>query len=179
VWWSCAHSRPRNRTRRARSVDLSSRNDLINNFVIKGIGQDGLAHDVDLFLWIVNGGFKYRGFSVSSEGYIGGSNVHRLGPEPWAYGFYAQGGYFIIPKTLEAGAHYSWANPNRTLAASLGTRMMQALHGGVSYYIYKQALKIQADFGPLHSERFGASTRNDLEFRTQIQPLTQIGRRTT
>jgi hypothetical protein len=151
------------------SFELNSKNDLINNFIIQGLGKNGLTRDVDLYLWTVNGGFKYRGFSVSSEGYIGGSNVHGGGAEPWAYGFYFQGGYFFIPKTLEAGAQYSWVDPDQDLAQVRGIRKLQALHAGVSYYILKQALKIQADFGPVQTERFNASTRNDLQFRTQIQ----------
>jgi hypothetical protein len=149
--------------------NLGSKNDLINNFIIRGIGQDGLERDVDLYLWTINAGFKYRGVSISSEGYVGGSNVHGGGAEPWAYGFYVQGGYFILPKRLEAGAQYSWIDPNRTLAEARGIRMQQALHAGLSYYIFKQALKIQGDFGPIQTLRFDAKTRNDLEFRMQVQ----------
>jgi hypothetical protein len=151
------------------SFNLNSKNDILNNFIIRGIGQNGLAHDVDLFLWTINAGFKYRGFSFSSEGYIAGSNVHGGGPEPWASGFYFQSGYFILPQRLEGAVQYSWIDPDHDLAQARGIRRIQALRGGVSYYIFKQALKIQADLGPIQTERFGASTRNDLEFRTQVQ----------
>ncbi len=151
------------------SFDLNSKNDLLNNFIIRGIGKNGLAHDVDLFLWTINAGFKFRGFSFSSEGYIAGSNVHGGGAEPWASGFYFQSGYFILPQRLEGAIQYSWIDPDHDLAQARGIRFMQALRGGVSYYIFKQALKIQADLGPIETERPGASTRHDLEFRTQVQ----------
>src|SRR5881296_1000790 len=64
--------------------------------------------------------FKYKGLSLQSEGFI--RNVDTRDPSARignATGFYVQGGYFIVPGTLEVVGRYSYMDPDTRAAQDL------------------------------------------------------------
>src|SRR5207245_4394935 len=66
--------------------------------------------------------FKYRGFSLQGEGFVRNVNTrdhsNQIGN---ATGFYVQGGYFLIPKTIEVVGRYSYMDPDTRLGHDLLT----------------------------------------------------------
>ena len=86
-------------------------------------------------------------------------------------GYYAQAGYGIIPKKLEAAFRYSYLDPNRDKSNDLQTEVI----GALSYYFNNHNLKLQADIGNIHTQ--GAKTEpvtglkkatDDLQYRLQV-----------
>jgi phosphate-selective porin OprO and OprP len=95
------------------------------------------------------------------------------------HGFYAQTGYFIIPKKLQLAARYSEINANTEARTTLSSGRkvspyQNELLGAVSYYFWQHNLKIQTDFGPVTQTAVrnadgGISDRNDFRWRVQAQ----------
>ncbi len=110
--------------------------------------------------------FKWRGLSVQSEYFWAqGDGASLVRNSQRAQGFYAQAGYFIIPKKLEAAARYSYVDPNRNVANDLHTETQ----GAISYYFDKHNLKLQADVTNIHQQATGNQPTDDMEYRLQAQ----------
>lgn len=67
----------------------------------------------DIGLAAIDMAFKYRGFSISSEGYVQQlSSLEGTAPLPVnstrAYGGFLQGGYFVVPQEVEVYSRTSW-----------------------------------------------------------------------
>lgn len=101
--------------------------------------------------------FKYR--SVSFEGGFYFRNIDPEEDTPFgeqeAYGYYLQGGYFLIPKTLEVAARYSWMDPDNP--TSKDDNQQEEYTAGMSYYISGHNLKLQANYSLFRTE----TTNND------------------
>jgi polyhydroxyalkanoate synthesis regulator phasin len=104
--------------------------------------------------------FKYRNFSFE-----GGYDFRDIDPEkptPFgdetAQGFYLQGGYFLVPKTFEVAARYSWVDPNNPNQKN--DNEQQEYTGGFTYYIDGHDLKLQGNYSFLHNETT-AGNRDD------------------
>jgi phosphate-selective porin OprO/OprP len=108
--------------------------------------------------------FKWMGLSLQGEYLLGQAENQRTGRLLRAQGFYAQTGYMIIPKTLEAAFRYSYLDPNRDVAHDLITEQI----GAVSYYFNKHNLKLQADVGNIHTQTSTKPT-DDMQYRVQAQ----------
>lgn len=121
--------------------------DLANLNVRRLIAAGGNARQlgwgvVDYSTWAVDSVFKYRGFSLQGEFYF--KNIIRrdkgqpcvqfdqpVSPGPFncvaqspgelgnAYGWYAQSGYYLIPRYLEIAARYSYWDPDTHSARDL------------------------------------------------------------
>lgn len=95
------------------------------------------------------------------------------------HGYYAQAGYFIIPKKLQLAARYSELNANTSARVKLSSGRTVSpnqteLLGAISYYFWQHNLKIQTDFGPVTQTALknvdgGISDRNDFRWRVQAQ----------
>jgi phosphate-selective porin OprO and OprP len=107
--------------------------------------------------------FKWQGLYATGEYLAGKAKGSTSGKELRAHGFYAQTGYCIIPKTLEASFRYSWLDPNRDAGGDLLTEVA----GAVSYYFNKHNLKLQADIADIHDQATGKS--DDMQYRLQAQ----------
>ena len=110
--------------------------------------------------------FKWLGASAQAEyfwaqadGAVAAKTTQR------AQGFYAQAGYFIIPKHLEAAVRYSYVDPNRDATQDLHTETQ----GAVSYYFSKHNLKLQADVTNMHQQYAAKSNTDDMQYRLQAQ----------
>jgi len=99
--------------------------------------------------------FKYKGLSLQSEGFI--RNVDTRDPSARignATGFYVQGGYFIVPGTLEVVGRYSYMDPDTRAAQDLMTSGV----GGVNWYLNGHEHKLQFDYGVITTHLSAADT---------------------
>jgi phosphate-selective porin OprO/OprP len=110
--------------------------------------------------------FKWRGLSAQGEYFWAqGDGNSSAQTTQRAHGFYAQTGYFIIPKHLEAAVRYSYVDPNRDKANDLQTDVQ----GAISYYFNKHNLKLQADVTNSHRQQSGGAPLDNMEYRLQAQ----------
>jgi phosphate-selective porin OprO/OprP len=95
------------------------------------------------------------------------------------HGYFAQAGYFIIPKKLQVAGRYSEITPNDKAIVTKASGVVETqgqdeLLGAVSWYFAEHNLKIQTDFGPVNNygvkDQAGDITnRHDLRWRVQAQ----------
>lgn len=120
----------------------------------------------------IDGAFKWQGLSVTGEYFAaqakGQTSHHTLRAE----GFYAQAGYFIIPKQVELAYRYSYLDPNRDISNCHWVENSAA----VSWYISNNNLKLQADYTNVHKQAAiastgGANPTDDQQIRFQAQIL--------
>jgi phosphate-selective porin OprO/OprP len=120
----------------------------------------------------VDGVFKWRGFSATGEYFMAEADGQTTKRKLRAEGFYAQAGYFVIPKQVELAYRYSYIDPNRDVTNDHWVENT----GAVSWYINNQNLKVQADYTDVHRQAAIASTSgknatDDQQVRFQVQML--------
>ena len=120
----------------------------------------------------IDGVFKWKGLSVQGEYFIGQADGSTSKNTLRAQGFYAQAGYFVIPKKLELAARYAYLDPNRDIANDLQVEAT----GGVSWYLSGNNLKLQADYTNVHKQKAisynsGPNATDDRQVRFQAQLL--------
>jgi phosphate-selective porin OprO/OprP len=114
----------------------------------------------------LDGAFKWQGFSAQGEYFIGQAEGDITNKLLRGQGFYAQMGYFIIPKHLEVAARYSYVDPNRDVSNDLNTQVQ----GAVSYYFNKHNLKLQGDVTNIHQQvALPNKNTDEMQFRLQAQ----------
>ena len=129
----------------------------------KGLATFNASEKVDIDTWGVDSAFKWQGLYVEGE-YLGGqAEGQTSGKLLRAQGFYAQAGYCIIPKTLEAAFRYSFVDPNRDKSGDNLTETQ----GAVSWYINKHNLKLQGDVTDSHDQSKGST--DNMIYRLQAQ----------
>lgn len=110
--------------------------------------------------------FKWMGLSAQGEYFIGQAEGDITKKLLRGQGFYAQMGYFIIPKHLEVAARYSYVDPNRDVSDDLNTQVQ----GAVSYYFNKHNLKLQADVTNIHQQvALPKKSTDEMQYRLQAQ----------
>jgi len=115
--------------------------------------------------WSADLAFKWLGAFAEAEYYWGQADGDVSNIKQRAQGFYAQAGYFIIPKHLEAAFRYSYVDPDRDVANNNRTETQ----GAISYYFNQHNLKLQADITGIHQQRVSAAARDDMQYRLQAQ----------
>lgn len=117
---------------------------------------------IDIDAFGVEAAFKWMGLYAQGEFFDGeakGTSSHRkLRPR----GFYAEAGYSIIPKKLQAVFRYSHLDLNRRTSNDLQTEVI----GGLSYYFDQHNLKIQGDVGDIHTQ---PARSDEMQYRVQAQ----------
>ncbi len=108
-------------------------------------------------------GFKYRGFSLQGEYFLRNNNPTGAANSTKDHGYYAQAGYFIVPKKFEIAARasqilFSGANNNRSEYTASANYFMLGHHD----------LKLQAEYSYLPRQS-AAGTLNDHRARVQLQ----------
>ena len=114
--------------------------------------------------------FKWRGLYTQAEYFIGHAEGQSSHYTLRANGFYAQGGYFVIPQKLELVARYAYLDPDRDATNDHWVETT----GGVNWYFYKHNLKLQADYTDIHKQAAvafnnGPHPTDDKRFRLQAQ----------
>ncbi|MBT0663095.1 porin [Geobacter pelophilus] len=122
----------------------------------------GATEKVDINTFGIDAAFKWMGFSAQGEYFVGQADGQTSNNTLRAHGFYAQAGYFIIPKQLEVATRYSYVDPNRDSANDLRTETS----GAISYYFNKHNLKLQADVTNIHKQ---PARSDDMQYRVQAQ----------
>lgn len=131
----------------------------------QGISTFSNGEKIDVDTWGIDAAFKWRGFSSQAEYLAGEADGNTSNQKLRAEGFYAQAGYCIIPKTLEAAIRYSYVDPNRSAANDLRTD----IQGAISYYFNAHNLKLQGDITDTHDQSKGAA--DDMIYRLQAQVI--------
>jgi hypothetical protein len=120
----------------------------------------------DVFQFTSDLAFQYQNFSLEGAYYyrtIDPKEPTKFGRES-AYGYFLQGGYFLIPKKFEVAARYSYTNPDNPTQVDNDRKM--EVTAGVSYYVFGHPLKIQANYSFFKTE----ATPEDLdEHLAQVQ----------
>jgi Phosphate-selective porin O and P len=113
--------------------------------------------------------FKYQGFSLQGEGFFRNVDTHdhskRIGN---ATGYYIQGGYFIVPRTIEVVGRYGYMDPDTRAAQDIITSGV----GGLNWYLNGHEHKVQLDYGVITTRLSavdvgGAATLIENRFRLQ------------
>ncbi|MBI4745749.1 MAG: hypothetical protein HY786_04215 [Deltaproteobacteria bacterium] len=110
-------------------------------------------------------GAKYRGASVHGEYFNRVIDPQKQGlADETAEGYYVQGGYFVMPRTVEVAARYEYLEPNKDKAEDL--RKEYGI--GVSYFVNGHKNKLQADFFKIKDEA-GKTKRGEEDSRLRVQ----------
>lgn len=110
-------------------------------------------------------GAKYRGASIHGEYF-----KRWIGPEKnsvsdeKADGYYLQGGYFVVPKSMEVAARYEYFDPNKDASDDL----RKEYGVGVNYFINGHRNKIQADLFKINDEA-GKTKKGEEDNRLRVQ----------
>jgi len=121
---------------------------------------------VDIGTYGFDAAFKWRGLSVQGEYFGGKAEGKTNGRTVRSRGYYAQAGYFLLPKRLEVAARYSSVDPNRSTSRDLQVEVT----GAVSYYFEGHNLKVQGDYTNIHIQRaVGLQPTDDKQLRVQAQ----------
>ncbi len=70
----------------------------------RNVGAFELLENVDIQSWGVDAQFKWHGFSLQGEGFWGQAEGETSGARVYAYGYYVQGGFFILPRSSTSPA---------------------------------------------------------------------------
>ena len=142
---------------------------------LQNLGRVG----VDFNQFGIDGAVRWRGFSAAAEYYFAAVSTDRVqsappfGPSPGdfnATGWYAQAGYFLIPKKLEAAFRWSEYDPND----DVDHNDQREIRGGLGYYFSGHNLKLQGDIGSLRTEgqkepSGAVGPRGNMDYRLQVQ----------
>jgi hypothetical protein len=121
--------------------------------------------------------FKYKGLSLQGEGFIRnvdhrGQNVPGAVQQSYvgnATGYYVQGGYFVVPKTIEVVGRYGYMDPDTRRTQDTLTSAL----GGINWYLNGHENKFQLDFGVLTTHLSAADTGSGavtlIENRVRVQ----------
>ena len=114
--------------------------------------------------------FEWRGFYAQGEYFFGQADGKTTHNTLRSQGFYAQAGYFLIPKVLEVAARYAYLNPDRDVTNDHWVEST----GAISWYIHNHFLKIQTDFTDVHKQSAiafngGPKATDDERVRLQAQ----------
>jgi hypothetical protein len=147
---------------------------------LRGVGNGRLANQgmVDLGTFAGEGVFKYLGFSLQAEYFFRNQDRHThtvtalsptsAGSVGNATGWYAQSGYYVIPKKLEFQARYGWFDPDTRSSQDL----IKETAGGAHWLFDGHDQKISLEYAYIISGTGSFSTggRGDLrENRVRIQ----------
>lgn len=101
--------------------------------------QDVDSHDVS-----IDANFKWQGWSAHGE-FFNKSTRPDVGEKAEPTGFYAQGGYFVMPKKLEIGARYAYldCDDGKASGACSGLDKVNEVGATINYYFWKHYLKAQ------------------------------------
>lgn len=130
------------------------------------------AEPIDFNTYGVDSAFKWQGFSAVGEYFKGIAKGQTTGHKLTADGFYAQAGYFVIPKKVELAYRYSQLDPNKGVSNDHSIENSAA----VSWYINKHNLKLQADYTDIHKQAAisfnkGPKATDDQQIRFQAQMI--------
>jgi phosphate-selective porin len=111
----------------------------LSPYVLPG-ADERTAWSVDA--WLKLGPFDLIGEYL--EEYVNGRTVNGVAPgfaDFTTNGYYIMGGYFLIPKKLQAVVQWQDLNPGQK-----GSDGIHSITGGLNYYIHGDAIKLMVDY---------------------------------
>ena len=132
-----------------------SNNQVSTSIASLGNGRSLNQGVVDIGTGAIDGVLKYKGVSLQAEGFVRNVDTRdhskRIGNTT---GFYVQGGYFLVPRTIEVVGRYSYMDPD-----SLRTQdTMTSSVGGLNWYLSGHEHKLQLDYGVITTRLSAADT---------------------
>ena len=124
-----------------------------------------IGEEIDVESWGFDGQFKWHGLSVQAEGFYGQAEGQTSGVRLYAYGWYGQAGFFILPERLDVAARYAIVDYNRNVDAS----RLATYSADTTYYFRRNSLKITLDYTRTNRQRAGLPAANDQAFILQVQ----------
>jgi hypothetical protein len=134
-----------------------------NNFKATA-GNTGANNDQKWNAYIVDGIFKFKGFSMNGA-YQVAFRTPETGDEFESRGGYFQALYLFSRRRFEVGARYGTLDPSRI--ASLNN--IEETRGVFSWYYSRHVLKWQTDFGTVKTEQANGNHQKVFELRSQLQ----------
>jgi phosphate-selective porin OprO/OprP len=139
--------------------------DYVSGFL--GNGVSGAVGDrLDVTLAEADGVFRWNGIYAQSEYFLAQAKGLHTGKKLRSAGWYAQGGYMVMPHTLELAARYGQYDPNTSGSAKKDNVSETA--GALDYYFAKNVCKLQLEVASLYNE---AKKARDLRSRVQAQVM--------
>ncbi len=131
----------------------------------RNIGSFETGEQIDVKSWELEAQFKWRGFSMQGEYFNGRAEGETSGARVYSYGWYAQAGYFILPKRLDIAARYSFVDYNR----SLSNEGISVIDTAATWYFRANNLKLVIDYSRTHRQRASLAPANDQAILVQAQ----------
>jgi len=131
----------------------------------RNIGQFETGEQIDVKSWEFEAQLKWRGLSMQGEYFQGRAEGDTSGARVYAYGWYAQAGYFILPKKLDIAARYSFVDYNR----SLSNDGVSVINTAATWYFRANNLKLVIDYSRTHRQRASLAPANDQAILVQVQ----------
>ena len=159
------------------SADVGSAFNKDNDVLGKALALENLnaagftaayGKDLTWLLWTANLDATWKGAVFASEYYHLNADP-QLGQGWNASGYYVQGGYQIVPDTLELAVRYTAVKSDSATATRLVSAVFDKAQTqfGVNYYFRRHLAKLQADYTTVDDRR-GAG-KNDRIVRLQAQ----------
>jgi phosphate-selective porin OprO/OprP len=115
--------------------------------------------------WELEVQLKWRGLSMQGEYFKGRAEGDASGVKVYAYGWYAQAGFFILPKKLDLAARYSFVDYNQ----SLSNDGVSIINTAATWYFRANNLKLVIDYSRTHRQRASLAPANDQAILVQAQ----------
>jgi len=114
--------------------------------------------------------FKMRGISVNGEFFYTDINPELAGASSSnPFGFYVQGGYFVIPKKFEVAARYGYTDSDDDASIIAGNDKLSEVAVSMNYYWWQHHLKAQFGyFVDSYDAQTGGTDETDSRWMLQL-----------
>jgi len=123
------------------------------------------GEDVRIRSWGFDAQWKWRGLFAQAEYLAGRAEGRTSRKRLYAYGWYAEAGYLLIPRRLDLALRYSWLDSNRSRSRDATSEVT----AGLDYYVHEHGLKLQLDYVRTHRQRAAGAPANDQTILLQAQ----------
>lgn len=115
----------------------------------------------------VDANAKYMGLGLHAE-YFAANNDTGFSGDP--SGFYAQGGYFFVPKKLEVAARYGYTDCDDGTATGtcVGNDNINEVSATINYYFWRHSLKAQLGYDFVNTDSVSGDDVNSNRYIFQL-----------
>ncbi len=130
-------------------------------------GTLGGVNDSETNLINVDANLKYMGWGIHAEYFNRNNNNNGVG-EP--SGFYAQAGYYFMPKKMELAARYGYTDCDNGLASGTcaGNDSISEASATLNYYFWRHSLKAQLGYDFVNTDAMAGSDVNSNRYIFQL-----------
>ena len=125
--------------------------------------EENLSDQVDAHTFSFDGNFKSMGWSANAE-FFYQSVRPDAAEKSEPLGFYAQGGYFVLPKKLEVAARYGFIDCDNGKAGGScsGLDNINEVSATLNYYFWRHSLKAQLGYDFVNEDSVGGGNDSDV-----------------